>query len=165
MRLILLFIVAVFLSSCNKPKVVLICGDHICINKSEAEQFFNDNLTLEAKIIRNKKTKYDFDLIELNLKESENGKRKVNISKKNKINKNLKTLSSKEIINIKRKLKENKKEKKSNSNKIIKKNVNKNRNDVVDICTILEKCSIDEISKYLIEQGKKKKYPDLTIRQ
>ena len=82
MRLILLFIVAVFLSSCNKPKVVLICGDHICINKSEAEQFFNDNLTLEAKIIRNKKTKYDFDLIELNLKESENGKRKVNISKK-----------------------------------------------------------------------------------
>ena len=165
MRLILLFIVAVFLSSCNKPKVVLICGDHICINKSEAEQFFNDNLTLEAKIIRNKKTKYDFDLIELNLKESENGKRKVNISKKNKINKNLKTLSSKEIINIKRKLKENKKEKESNSNKIIKKNVNKNRNDVVDICTILEKCSIDEISKYLIEQGKKKKYPDLTIRQ
>ena len=165
MRLILLFIVAVFLSSCNKPKVVLICGDHICINKSEAEQFFNDNLTLEAKIIRNKKTKNDFDLIELNLKESENGKRKVNISKKNKINKNLKTLSSKEIINIKRKLKENKKEKESNSNKIIKKNVNKNRNDVVDICTILEKCSIDEISKYLIEQGKKKKYPDLTIRQ
>ncbi len=165
MRLILLIIVAVFLSNCNKPKIVLICGDHICINKSEAEQYFNDNLTLEAKIIRNKKTKDDIDLVELNLKESENGKRKVNISKKNKINKDLRTLSSKEVINIKRKLKGNKKEKKSNSNKMIKKNVNKKRNDVVDICTILEKCSIDEISKYLIEQGKKKKYPDLTIRQ
>ena len=24
--------------SCSKPKVVLICGDHICVNKDEAEQ-------------------------------------------------------------------------------------------------------------------------------
>ena len=27
---------------------------------------------------------------------------------------------------------------------------------VVDVCTILEKCSIEEISKFLLEQGKKK---------
>ena len=37
--------------------------------------------------------------------------------------------------------------------------------DVVDVCTILEKCSIEEISKLLLEQGKKKKFPDITIRQ
>ena len=36
---------------------------------------------------------------------------------------------------------------------------------VVDVCTILEKCSIDEISKFLLEQGKKKKFPDITARQ
>ena len=35
-------------------------------------------------------------------------------------------------------------------------NVNKKRKDVVDVCTILDKCSIDEISKFLIKQGKKK---------
>ena len=35
------------------------------------------------------------------------------------------------------------------------------KNDVVDVCTILEKCSIDEISKYLIKQGKKE-FPDIT---
>ena len=48
--------------------------------------------------------------------------------------------------------------------KINKKDNNKSIN-VVDVCTILEKCSIDEISKYLLDQGKKKDFPDLTIRQ
>ena len=38
-------------------------------------------------------------------------------------------------------------------------------NSVPDICTILEKCSIDEISKYLVKQGKEKKFPDITIRE
>ncbi len=49
--------------------------------------------------------------------------------------------------------------------KRIKKNVNKNKMLVEDVCTIIEKCSIDEISKYLIKEGKKKKFPDITIRQ
>ncbi len=43
--------------------------------------------------------------------------------------------------------------------------VNKRQENVVDVCTILEKCSIDEISRYLIKQGKKKDYPDITTRQ
>ena len=47
--------------------------------------------------------------------------------------------------------------------KINKKDNNKSIN-LVDVCTILEKCSIDEISKYLLDQGKKD-FPDLTIRQ
>ena len=47
----------------------------------------------------------------------------------------------------------------------IKKNVNKNNKDIVDICTKLEKCSIEEISKYLIKQGKKKSFPDITLRR
>jgi hypothetical protein len=37
--------------------------------------------------------------------------------------------------------------------------------DFIDICTILDKCSIDEISKYILEQGRKKSYPKLTTRQ
>jgi len=43
--------------------------------------------------------------------------------------------------------------------------VNKRRKDVVDICTIIKKCSIDEISKYLLDYGRNKKFPDITIRQ
>ena len=42
--------------------------------------------------------------------------------------------------------------------------MNKKRKDVVDVCTILDKCSIDEISKFLIEQGTKKDFPDITTR-
>ena len=45
------------------------------------------------------------------------------------------------------------------------KNVNKRLIEVVDVCTIIEKCSIEEISKYLLEQGKKKEFPDITKRQ
>ena len=44
-------------------------------------------------------------------------------------------------------------------------NVNKKQNDVVDICTIIKKCSINEISKYLLNQGKKRDFPDITKRQ
>ena len=40
-------------------------------------------------------------------------------------------------------------------------NVNKNK-DVFDVCSILDKCNIDEISKYLLDQGKKKDFPDIT---
>ena len=50
-------------------------------------------------------------------------------------------------------------------NKIINKNVNKKKKDVVDVCTIIKKCSIEEISKYLLKQGKKKDFPDITTRQ
>ena len=60
-----------------------------------------------------------------------------------------------DIIKTKKKYKINKSEEKI---------VSKNQIKIVDVCTILEKCSIDEISKYLLEQGKKKDFPDITQR-
>ena len=39
------------------------------------------------------------------------------------------------------------------------------RKDIVDVCSILEKCNIDEISKYLLKLGEKKDFPDITKRQ
>ena len=87
----------------------------------------------------------------------------------------IKTLSKNDIIEIKKKIKKRKQKKiniETSNKKIVKsekinnsKIVNKNQKEVVDICTIIEKCSIDEISKYLRQQGKKKKFPDITIRQ
>ena len=71
-RLLFIFIM-VFIQSCSKPKTVLVCGDHVCVNKKEARQFFEENLSLEVKII-DKKRKYKTDLVELNLKENSNGK-------------------------------------------------------------------------------------------
>ena len=49
--------------------------------------------------------------------------------------------------------------------KNIKTNTNNKKINVVDVCTILEKCSIVEISKYLIKIGRDKNFPDITLRQ
>ncbi len=188
MRFLILLFFFIFLTNCNKPKTVLICGDHICVNKKEAQQYFEENLSLEVKIIKKKKNDELIDLVELNLKENSDGNKKVSLLSKSSTKKRLKDLSSKEIIQIKKDVKKKIKEKKlkkSNIEKkkfnkvkeienktqtkdqktIIKENVNKQKINVVDVCTILEKCSIDEISKYLLDQGRKKDYPDITIRE
>ena len=187
MKLIFLISLIFFLSNCSKPKTVLICGDHICVNKAEAEKYFEENLSIEVKII-NKNLNIEEDLVELNLKENSLGNKKISIISKEITNNHIKTLSSEEVVKIKENIKNEKKEKKiakkiikkkdkfdnkkiskqkklKNKKKTIKTNVNKKRKDVVDVCTILEKCSIDEISKYLLDEGRKKKFPDITTRQ
>ena len=35
------------------------------------------------------------------------------------------------------------------------------KKNIIDICTILDNCSIEEISKYLIKLGKNKNFPDI----
>ena len=67
-------------------------------------------------------------------------------------------------INTSLKTKEDKKNiVKSGGN--LKKIIKKNDKDIVDICKLIDKCSIEEISKYLIQKEKKKSFPDITIRQ
>ena len=182
MKKLLLFLIMLTIYGCNKPKTVLICGDHVCVNKAEAEQYFEDNFTLEVKVI-DKKAKKKIDLVELNLKSNSEGKKEISVSNKNQTRKKIKVLSNDEIERKKAELKKRKKIKdkkitkqaklkKSNDNQktpnnIIKTKrvVNKPHKKITDICTILEKCSIDEISKYLVKQGKEKKFPDITIRE
>ena len=186
----LIFVISAFflLASCSKPKTVLICGDHVCINKAEAEQFFEENFTIEVKIL-DKKMKKNVDLVELNLRDDLKGSKSISITSKKNNNRRLKTLSNSEITKIKEKIKNKTKEKKhiskknmnnkdviknlkingkknnSKNKELIIENVNKNKIDVADICTILEKCNIDEISKYLLKKGKNKDFPDITKRQ
>ena len=195
MKNIYFLLIFMFLLNCSKSKTVLICGDHVCVNKAEANQYFEENLSIEVKVIE-KKTRNSFDLVELNLKENQ-GKREINISSKKNTDKNVKVLSKKEISIIKENIKNKKKGtqiakkiykkdklnkkkpenikenlKKINVNEekniqkdiIIKNNQNKIRKDVFDVCTVLEKCNIEEISKYLIKHGKSKGFPDLTKR-
>ena len=189
MRFLFLIIPFIFMQNCSKPKTVLICGDHICINKSEANQYFKENLSIEVKIIDIKKN-INPDLVELNLNESI-GNRKISINKKEKTKKEIKTLTNEQIKNIKKKLKKNQrnnkiakkttynnknKSKKITRKKVKKESLNKdkvklNNNNikdqlkVVDVCSIIDKCDIDEISKFLLNQAKKKKFPDITVRE
>ncbi len=181
MKIILLILIVAHLTSCSKPKTVLICGDHVCVNKAEAQQYFEENLTLEVKVI-NKKIYNKADLVELNLREDIGGEKNISISSKNKTSKKIKELSNEEVVKIKRNLKKKKtkikkkektleakkvkkRELKKNKNKLNINNVNKMKGEVVDVCTILKKCNIDEISKYLLKEGKKKSFPDITTRQ
>ena len=184
MKYFLLTISFLLLANCGKPKTVLICGDHICVNKAEAEEYFQENLSIEVKIL-DKRIKDEMNLVELNLKQNQSGGKRISIlSKKNTKNK-IKILSNEEITEIKKDIKNRKKEKKiakkiikkkketiENEKKIIKKDskilensIKKKHNDVVDVCTIIKECSIDEISKYLLKQGKEKSFPDITTRQ
>ena len=57
----------------------------------------------------------------------------------------------------------NNSKKNNNKLKINKKKVLKKNN--TDVCLLVEKCNIEEISKYLLRKGKEKGYPDLTKRQ
>ena len=158
----------------------MICGDHVCVNNLEAKQYFEENLSIEVKILNQNKN-IEEDLVQLNLNSNFETKRKISIKKKKNTEKSIKTLSENEIKDIKNKIaKKNKKNKnnKTKKNKLSIKSeqkidytskksvkVNKNIYEVVDVCTIIKKCSIEEISKYLINQGKKKDYPDITIKE
>lgn len=168
-KLIFIFVLMLF-QSCAKQKTILICGDHVCVNKAEAKQFFEENLTLEVKIV-DKKDNKEINLVQLNLNEGSNT-RQVNVFKKKETKNQIRVLTNKEVKEIKKKVKTNKnkyakkiilKDKKRRKNIFFKKNNSKN--DIVDICTIVNKCTIDEISKYLIKTGKKKDFPDITVRE
>ena len=184
MKFIFLSISILFLTNCTKPKTVLICGNHVCVNKAEAEQYFQENLSIEVRIV-DKKVKNEIDLVELNLKENQNGKKKISILSKTRTNEDLKILSDEEITRIKKNIRNKNKEVKI-AKKVIKKkqkiinnekknnqakkkqlenNSNIRRKNIVDVCTLLKKCNINEISKYLLNQGKKKDFPDITARQ
>lgn len=160
----------------------MICGDHICINKAEAKQYFEENLSLEVQIIEKKKNK-QIDLVELNLNEN-SIKRQVSIKKKDRINKDLKVLSKKQIKNIKKDVKKKQKRLRSVKKDKIKSNNKKTKSkpkienlksiekkkktlsyNVVDVCTLIKDCNIDEISKYLLRESKKKSFPDITSKQ
>lgn len=160
-------------SCASKPKTVLICGDHVCINKKEAEQYFEKNLSIEVMVI-NKKKKEETDLVNLNLQRSKEDQKIISV-KKNENNMNpIKELSKNEINKIKKDIKKedrNKKTVKNNKSdkpkkiKTLKKNFDKDTVLIEDVCKIIKKCSIEEISKYLIKTGKKKSFPDITVRE
>ena len=183
MKKLWLLLFLILLQNCSKTKTVNICGDHVCVNKEEAKQYFEENLTLEVKVL-NKKNNQLIDLVELNLSGNENLNKKIAILKKEKTKNKIKVLSSNEKKIIKsqviKKARDNKKIKKNiliksddtkelnhqaSEKSYIRKKDNDNRyNELKDVCSIIEKCNIEEISKYLLEQAKKNGYPDISLR-
>ena len=113
MKNLILFLIIIALYGCSKQKIVLICGDHVCINKAEAEQYFEDNLTLEVKVLDKNEQKSN-DLVELNLKSNSKGKKIISVSNKDQTRKKIKVLSNDEIEKKKAELKKRKKNNEKN---------------------------------------------------
>ena len=171
MKIFLLTII-VLLISCSKHQSVLICGDHKCVNKAEAKQYFEENLTLEVQIItKNEKTNYS--LVDLNIKGDEP---KIKVFK-NKNKKIVKKLSKDEVREKKAELKKKKKIFKQKKELAKKEEVLKKKNKIntlssyksngnsQDICIKLEKCDIDSIASYLIKVSNEKGYPNISLRE
>jgi|TARA_B110001452_G_C15113636_1_gene388218 predicted RNA-binding protein YlxR (DUF448 family) len=182
-----LLFIFIFFSACNSTKSVYICGDHECVNKKEAKQYFDENLTLEIKVIEKNKNDKIYDLVKLNMSNLD-AKDEVEVLETNKQTRKLVKLSEKQIKekkedvifkeNKKKKLKKkffNKKKSKKSKIEIVKKTVDINQttenkldfktvNSTNNICLILEKCDIDEISNYLNKVGKNKNYPKINIK-
>lgn len=171
MNRFLFILILLMLQNCSKPKTVLICGDHICVNKKEAEQYFEENLSIEVKVLNRKEKKNNFNLVELNLNSDFKDEKKISINQKKSTKEVVKVLTNKQIKEIKNNIK-----KKGKKKKFVKKisNLNNNKNkkllrqntkNITDVCLIVKNCNIDEISKYLLNQAKKKKIPDITLKE
>ena len=115
------FLIIMILCSCAKQKSVLICGDHECINKTEAKQYFEENLTIEVRVKDSGETS-SFDLVDLNL---ENQEQKIKVIKNDK-NKIVKKLSKEEIKIKKKQIKEKKNISKERDTKAKSKKLRKN---------------------------------------
>ena len=93
-KLALIFFFFSFIS-CTKQKTVFICGDHICVNKVEAQQYFEENLILEVKVLQNKGPR-EISLVELNLNNTNQENKQVFVQQKNKTRKKIKVLTGNE---------------------------------------------------------------------
>ena len=90
-------------------------------------------------------------------------KKKVEKKKKSSLKSAKKIIKNEKRVEKKFSQKVNTKEKDSSESNQYKK-INKN-NQIVknDICEIVQKCDIDNISKYLIKIGKDKKFPKMNV--
>tara|TARA_B100000579_G_scaffold312243_1_gene261816 strand:+ start:948 stop:1514 length:567 start_codon:yes stop_codon:yes gene_type:complete len=185
MKLILILFIFL-ITSCSSNKIIFICGDHECIDKKEAKEYFENNLSIEVKTFDkpdhyldlvelnnnefNKKAKNNENLNEKKVMKIKNDQLKNQIKKERKLakirNKN-KIKEEKRLAKIKKK--EEKRMSKINKKKYNKKNKYKNKklneSTIVkksEICSIISKCDIDEISKFLLKKGNEKRYPDLS---
>ena len=164
MRFILICLTFLF-TSCTSPKSTFICGDHKCINKSEAKQYFEENLTIEVSIKSKMNNESRYDLVSLNLGDNDQKKKK---------SKKIKRIYKEKVKKKKKELKS----KKKRTNKSVKKNDKlsiKNKEKIIsnykpvdvstDICLKLDKCDIDTITKYLIKVSNEKDYPNISLKE
>jgi len=162
------FIIPFFFISClpfnnEKTKKIYICGDHECVTKREIKNYFDNNISVEVYTVTSSKKKgKNFDLVQLNMSDKEK-KEYISLTKKEEdIKKKLKKRKKVAKINVKEGEGSQKVQKKLKINKRKEKKKKTSPVTLVRLCKNLEECDIDEVSKIIIEMGKKKEFPDIT---
>ena len=168
-KIILFLFIIQCVGPLNKVEKVYICGDHKCANKAEAEEYFNNNISIEIYTIDTKKEDDEyFDLVELNLlKDKLATKNKIIVKdERKKIDEKIKErkkLAKLKIKEIDKPVEKNKRDQvKLNNIKKTKPKKQKSKITFIRICKNLEECDIDKISKIVMEIGKEKDFPDIT---
>lgn len=152
----------------NKVEKVYICGDHRCANKAEADEYFDNNISIEIYSIETKKeTNENLDLAELNLlKEKLITKKKIIIKdEKKKLDEKIKErkkLAKLKIREIEKPIKNIQKDQKKNNTINTQQKKQKSKITFIRICKDLNECDIDKISQIVMDIGKQKDFPDIT---
>lgn len=183
-------IIVILLVGCTKPRSVYMCGEYMCKNKKEMNNFFEKNLSIEVAL-KDKSNRIKEDLVNYNLKKDTLDKKKINkffdFPKNNKAKKQNKNVKEKKQVKKKKIIKANAITKKNkNKNNILvklkkfnepkvkklqtlksikKKNINMTSSTKVSSsCPNIEKCDINDISNEISKTSKNKDYPDITSK-
>ncbi len=175
MKIILLFITFFLFSCSSNVKKVYICGDHPCANKKEMNDYFDNNISVEVYTIDPNEDKKKLNLVKVNLdpshqevKEKDNGL--LRAQKKEIIEKKINERKKIAKLKIKKVKKEQKIKDTIKKNKIVnKKQIKLNKKvkptvAVVRICKNIQECDISEISKLIMDKGKNKPFPDISVQ-
>jgi len=177
----ILFLLLLFILTACFSRNVYMCGNRECIDRKEANEYFNKNLSIEV-ISKKKIADKKLDLIKVNteFKSSNNQTKNLFSLKKKKSKKINKISDSKKDVVLKfRKIKNKKKKikiKKVNKEdsifrKLFKNDIKKNSlnkqvdtNKINSNCKVLEKCDINEISELIVKESKLKNYPNISSK-
>ncbi len=175
---IILFLFLFLLLNCASSNEVYMCGEYICKNKKEFNEFFKQNISVE---VFNPKTKQknEIDLVSENLnnkkspqskkskifdiitaKKEERKIKKAAIKRRNLEKEKIKKIKKNKIKQVKVIKKQNNNEKKLNS--IKKKNIIKK--NTISRCPIIEDCDIDQVSDEILKTSREKDFPNITVR-
>ena len=138
----LYFLLFLFLFSCfGNEKIVYLCGEYICKNKKERDQYFEENLVIEYVKISSKK--------ELKILKKKKEREEVVLKKDKK--KPKKTKVSK-VYSVK----------KAKKSKIVEKNEKKiNSKNINDVKVVQSLDDFDKIVEAIYQDNENRGYPDI----
>ena len=137
----------------DKTQKIYICGDHECVDKKEMNNYFKNNISIEVYTLSDS-SKKDYDLVELNMTKEDKNKIVSTEIKRKKFKESLKKRPKVEKVKV------NKGEKITRT----KSKINKPKITLVRICKDIQECDIDDVANKIFKIGKKKEFPDLTIK-